>query len=499
MHFLIVTILVLAVFLLVVDRKSKSSVCLICVLISYLFLFAMMILYLSKNSHDMVTQYFSLPDEVWRRVFYIHMNRFWVIRLLHLSDFVVIFFSCRFAYVFYMEQCGRVHSRLRVLLPAVAVYGGICLVLFDPDFQIGAYYLLYPEYLLPSQFTAVQNGIQTAARAINVGLLLFGVVLMLVSVGRVPRIRTIQWSSAVLTVSYVLFCMLHMVFFSFVPAYFLKISKFNDSYRFLQVKVSVGVEVYRLLPYFLVFMIAAIAFSMLRLSRISSRLSTRDFMISRQISASETTSKVFCHYIKNELLAILSQIEDIPHQGREEEWSELKNRCENLYNRVDVIHRSTKTEELHLKEQDLREIVTKTQQTFDSELHSYTVHLSLPEKPVDILADPEYMQQALHNLIRNALDAMEELPPERKNLTICLRCMEQWAVLEIQDTGTGIAPQNLSRIFTPFFSSQPFARHWGIGLSLTYKLIKAHEGRIEVESEYGKGTVMKVVLPCLNR
>ena len=94
---------------------------------------------------------------------------------------------------------------------------------------------------------------------------------------------------------------------------------------------------------------------------------------------------------------------------------------------------------------------------------------------------------------------MEELPPERKNLTICLRCMEQWAVLEIQDTGTGIAPQNLSRIFTPFFSSQPFARHWGIGLSLTYKLIKAHEGRIEVESEYGKGTVMKVVLPCLNR
>lgn len=177
----------------------------------------------------------------------------------------------------------------------------------------------------------------------------------------------------------------------------------------------------------------------------------------------------------------------------------MKNRCENLYNRVDVIHRSTKTEELHLKEQDLREIVTKTQQTFDSELHSYTVHLSLPEKPVDILADPEYMQQALHNLIRNALDAMEELPPERKNLTIRLRCMEQWAVLEIQDTGTGIAPQNLSRIFTPFFSSQPFARHWGIGLSLTYKLIKAHEGRIEVESEYGKGTVMKVVLPCLNR
>ena len=77
--------------------------------------------------------------------------------------------------------------------------------------------------------------------------------------------------------------------------------------------------------------------------------------------------------------------------------------------------------------------------------------------------------------------------------------MEQWAVLEIQDTGTGIAPQNLSRIFTPFFSSQPFARNWGIGLSLTYKLIKAHEGRIEVESEYGKGTVMKVVLPCLNR
>ena len=116
-----------------------------------------------------------------------------------------------------------------------------------------------------------------------------------------------------------------------------------------------------------------------------------------------------------------------------------------------------------------------------------------------VLADSEYLGQALHNLVRNALDAMENRPSEKRNLTLRIGRVDPWVILEIKDTGCGISSQNLPQIFTPFFSSQPFSRHWGIGLTLSYKTIQAHDGKIELESEYGKGTNVRVALPCLKR
>ena len=247
-------------------------------------------------------------------------------------------------------------------------------------------------------------------------------------------------------------------------------------------------------------MVTVMVFFILRLSRISSHLQNSDYAISRQISASETTSKVFCHYIKNELLAIQSQIEMLPvNEENREALATLRQRCDNLYTRMDVIHRSTRTNELHLARADLRDIVKDTMEPFAGELKTGHYQCLLPENPMPVLADSEYLSQALHNLVRNALDAMENRPPEKRSLTLRIGRVDPWVILEIKDTGCGIAPQNLPQIFTPFFSSQPFSRHWGIGLTLSYKIIQAHDGKIELESEYGKGTNVRVALPSLKR
>jgi PAS domain S-box-containing protein len=104
---------------------------------------------------------------------------------------------------------------------------------------------------------------------------------------------------------------------------------------------------------------------------------------------------------------------------------------------------------------------------------------------------PFQLNQVFMNLLINASHAIENQG------TITIRTGQDdtqvWA--EVQDTGKGIQPEHLGRIFEPFFTTKPVGKGTGLGLSLAYSIVKKHLGRIEVQSEVGKGSVFKVILP----
>jgi len=117
---------------------------------------------------------------------------------------------------------------------------------------------------------------------------------------------------------------------------------------------------------------------------------------------------------------------------------------------------------------------------------------ALPE--VQCLASQ--VNQVFLNLLVNAAQAVE------RDGRITLRCGHEPAAgdtgevwFEIVDNGCGIPVANLARIFEPFFTTKPVGKGTGLGLSLSYSIIQKHHGRLEVESEVGRGTRFRVVLP----
>jgi len=108
-----------------------------------------------------------------------------------------------------------------------------------------------------------------------------------------------------------------------------------------------------------------------------------------------------------------------------------------------------------------------------------------------IWAQRERLQQVFINIILNAIDAM----PKGGTLTIGLSQNNNNAIINIQDTGTGIKNQHLPHIFDPFFTTKGIGKGTGLGLSISYAVIKEHEGHITVKSEKEKGTLFTISIP----
>ncbi len=133
----------------------------------------------------------------------------------------------------------------------------------------------------------------------------------------------------------------------------------------------------------------------------------------------------------------------------------------------------------------------RTQNRFDGVEWEFRLGEHVPE----LRADPGQLQQVLINLLLNAADAMTEKGAGRKVLGIISEWEERSRMvrLTVTDTGTGIAPSNLSRIFEPHFTTKPEGH--GFGLSTSYRIITNHGGRITVESPPGRGARFTVTLP----
>jgi signal transduction histidine kinase len=113
-----------------------------------------------------------------------------------------------------------------------------------------------------------------------------------------------------------------------------------------------------------------------------------------------------------------------------------------------------------------------------------------------IMGDSQKLEQAMVNLIDNALDATDRggriIIESRKKFR-----NDYFVQILVSDTGCGIAKANLSRIFDPFFTTKEVGKGTGLGLAVSYGIIKEHHGKIEVKSEEGKGSAFIITIPTV--
>lgn len=178
------------------------------------------------------------------------------------------------------------------------------------------------------------------------------------------------------------------------------------------------------------------------------------------------------------IMELLSQIDDQTDRAR------------NIVRSLLDFSREQASEKRHLP---LKKLLEETMQFIHGEM-SGKVDVSLDvDDEIKIFADRQRMQQAFLNIIKNSIEAL--YGEGRVAIKAAKNPVNNMVEIEVHDTGIGIRPENISKIFDPFFTTKDVGKGSGLGLFITYEIIKNHGGDIKAESASNKGTTFIIRLP----
>jgi PAS domain S-box-containing protein len=180
------------------------------------------------------------------------------------------------------------------------------------------------------------------------------------------------------------------------------------------------------------------------------------------------------------------------------EWAadRIKRLIEDMLDKSRLEHGVIPLKRQHIVLQDLVDVTMRVQLP-EAEQRQITLACETPEAPVRALADPDRIIQVLTNLITNALSYTPRggQTTLRLDMTQDAETAKEYALIEVEDTGIGIAPEHLVRVFEPFYRVSGNVEGSGLGLAIAKEIVELHGGDITIESKLGAGTRFRVRLP----
>ncbi len=224
----------------------------------------------------------------------------------------------------------------------------------------------------------------------------------------------------------------------------------------------------------------------------------------------------FAHEINNPLQiirseqalieAILSDLGEVGELKQSKELTELEDSLGQIRLQIDRCAKITQSilrfgrqSEPVFEDIDLRAYIPQVTAMISKKasVHGINVTQDISEDTPLVNADPGQLQQVLINLLNNAFDAtVSRHGSEGGELTIGAARKGEKVGIWVKDNGSGISPENLKRIFSPFFTTKSVGKGTGLGLSVCYGIIDSMGGIIEVSSEKGVGTTFTITLPA---
>ncbi|THF84248.1 sensor histidine kinase [Cohnella fermenti] len=499
--FMFLLFFAIAIFCLTQQKYTRATLFMLGMGLSFLLVVSGIMTYMAKDAYYYYRLYgfFGITRDLQNQLLYLPISRYMLIRGMNVFSMSFLYCGLLSAVFFAFNLTGAKSRRLLSLLAVPCV---VQIVLYDPSFYEALYYRLYPDVMTSQAFVAAYELIHRVTFVLNTGYIGGGIFLLVYAFFDAPKLRQIRSNIAMILISYVSLQVTYYYINFWAPDVLITVSKAARFVRFKPINLVGNPSMYALLPYIVGCCLFVSLYGIVKYARIQNRIRNQESVISRNIDSAVLTSRVYSHYMKNELLGIMAQTEFLEAMCEESpevvrEIKVIEQRCRGIYDRLDDVHKKTMKSKMELEPVLLQELLGRLLAELAPRLKRINVHYEPRPQPITIMADPYYFSQVLENLLANAAEALASVPENSRRIDIETNVKHKWVELIVRDNGVGIPEEHLAEIFQPFFSSKPTATNWGVGLSLSHSIVTTHGGKIGAVSKPGEGTSFRIVMPLL--
>jgi signal transduction histidine kinase len=222
-----------------------------------------------------------------------------------------------------------------------------------------------------------------------------------------------------------------------------------------------------------------------------------------RVAAWRQVARRFAHELKNPIQPILISLYRIEKQLLDTDvydkiYEPLKAASDELKHLTNLAERFSslaKLPEPSLEKTDLKELIRSVVSLYEGQLSTYGFRCDLPNEEVTTVVDPDYIREALHNIIQNAIDASSQ----GSRIILTMARNEDRIEISLQDFGQGMDPETVASARLPYFTTKD--KGTGLGLAVVEKSISEMGGQLHVKSKQGHGTTVTMSLPyreCLD-
>ena len=446
--------------------------------------------YMAKDyyAYNYVYAFFGVSTQFQVSLTRLPIEKIVLLQILNLSHMMFVLSSVLFALLFTSLLNHRLMKAIRW---GVGTFAAVQLVFLDPQLIRWVYMQGIGPFQNVFFFREFYRILPAVSRWANITEILFATGLLLATFFRTPR--SLRASVGLVAFFYSAISLVYLYLYSWLPAQTMWMSR---AARY----ISFGsLPVYK--PTFfntyssLISGMLVCSFFLVALYYLWKITSARrsDLAFRSKVSAVDTVSRIFCHYLKNELLSQQAELKLLSAKvdpALQTDVAYIISRNDEIYQRLSAVRDAMRQKKMTMER---LEIVSLVRDTFDRIALPENVHLSeqLPEEPVYVEGNPYQLQEVLECLVRNALEAMENnAAPPRIKLQVLL--LQRYVSINIGNNGTPIARKQWNAIFDPFYTTKSTKSNWGLGLALCRNVVSLHRGRIWVDEEPERGEMMTV-------
>lgn len=457
-------------------------------------------IYMAKdnNYNNTIFQYFNISKQLYSRLIYLKVGKETLISGMNLCSLLFLYCHYTLSSLSRRRKASMTQKRMNHAFTLIWIIQGVLYQPFVYRFFYEGGLGFLPD---PAAFRHFYSFFHRGTVLFNLLTLILAFSYMAESLKTKESIRELRYVKITFTLIDMGICILYFYMFFSLPSSFLWISRAADYVAYTSLEMNRYIVFMRIIPYLTILFILILWYNLFHYDKAQRQLKNEEHVFSSIVVSSEISSRSFSHYVKNELLAILTKSEYLMKKPDKdmEGLESIRQSCLAIYERMDELQRHSGRIVLNRSVNELHEIIRKVLQDNKSTflMNEISVNYIPLGEEVRIFCDPHYLGEVFQNIINNAVEAMNSGGSVKKELQIGLILYELEICVQIADTGPGTDPSVMGRIFEPFVSTKATKYNWGIGLSFTKRIITSHNGKIEVCNRPEGGAQFSVYLPVI--